>query len=186
MTSVPSSTVVPSDTVELAASDGRVVAACATPTSRLAPVIYLHTRPTYPVGETPPPDPLDTQTLYIGGGEPGVGLLCHGSTTSGPPALSATPPAAGAVPYLAEDGNGVWGAVGPGVTTVELVVSGYQESYSFTVDNPDITLELRDLGAGWHAFNTDVGFSPPKPSATAIAYDASGRVLGRRVIPGSG
>ena len=87
------------------------------------------------------------------------------------------------MPYLAEDDNGVWGAVGPGIT-VEPAVSGYQDGFSFTIDNPDITSQLHDLGNGWHAFNTDVGFSPPHPSATATAYDASGHTAGNRTLDG--
>lgn len=181
---VSPSVVAPSDLIVPPPATGPAPAACATPTSLIARVVYLHTSRTFSAGETPPPDPLDTQTLYVGGSPPGVGLLCHGSTTAGPPALSATAPAAGAVPYLAEDGNGFWGAVGPGVTAVELTVSGYQNGYTFTVGDPDVTLDLRDLGNGWHAFNTENGFSPPRPQATATAYDASGRVLGSRTING--
>lgn len=179
-----SSVTAPSDVLVPAPSTGPAPADCATRTSLIAPVLYMHTSGTVPAGQSPRPDPLDTQTLYIGGGPPGVGVLCHGSTTSGPPALSATARAAGAVPYLAEDGNGLWGAVGPGTTKLELTVSGYQDGYTFSIGDPDVTLELRDLGDGWHAFNTATGFSPPKPLATATAYDAAGHALGSRTING--
>lgn len=180
-----SSVTAPSDVLVPAPSTGPVPAACTTPTSLIAPVVYMHTSGPVSAGQSPPPDPLDTQTLYIGGGRPGAGLLCHGSTKSGPPALSATAATTGVVPYLAEDGNGFWGAVGPGTTKVELAVSGYQGTYTFTVDDPDVSLELRDLGDGWHAFNTATGFSPPNPVATATAYDAAGHALGSRTINAS-
>lgn len=161
---------------------GTDLSACGTVVSHVAPAVYLHSSLTYPPGVTPPPDPLDTQTFYIGGQSPGLGMLCHGSTRSGPPALSATAPVAGAVPYLAEDQNGFWGAVGPGVTRLDLTIAGDPNGFSFTVGNPDVTLQLRDLGDGWHAFNTDTGISPAGQPTTATAYDATGQILGNRTI----
>ena len=76
-------------------------------------------------------------------------------------------------------------SVGPGTTKLVLTVAGYQGAFTFTVGDPDQTLELRDLGDGWHAFNTETGFGSEKLTATATAYDADGRAMGSRNLTGS-
>ena len=124
------------------------------------------------------PITVPARSMYISGKDIGAGTLCVSApawTAPVTPIVAASSAASGVITYLGFYQSQIFGAVRPEVRSVRVTTGNLTQD--FTVVGLQSTA-LRDLGSGWHAFNSPIGNgNGPSTEVLVRAFDGNGHLL---------